>query len=215
MVFLIFYGLILNAYSLRLIKTGGILKRKSFECCVIGFLVIGIISLLNIGLSGLELTKTRDVVVAKTPLLIPERTISSAEKNFKKYEKLISEASVEYDVPASLIAAVIKAESGFNRYAVSRTGAKGLMQIMPATWRYLGGVGSPYHAGNNIKMGTKYLRELLDQFRGNLRLTIAAYNAGPGAVKRYRRIPPYKETRRYVPKVLRYYRSFKKSRYFG
>jgi len=155
--------------------------------------------------------KTRSIIIAKTPLIIPEGdVIYDAQILIRKYAHFIAEASEKYNVPAPLIAAVIKVESDFNPYARSRTGAKGLMQIMPATWRYLGGRGSPYNAGENIKRGTKYLRELLDQFRGNLRLSIAAYNAGPGAVRKYRRIPPYRETRRYVPRVLSFYRKFKR-----
>lgn len=156
--------------------------------------------------------KMRSFIIAKTPIILPadENTVYSM-KYYKKYEKLIAQASEEFDVPAPLIAAVIKAESGFNPYAVSGAGAMGLMQIMPETWDALGGAqASPFNAGHNIRLGTKYLRELMVQFRGNLRLTIAAYNAGPGAVQRYRRVPPYSETRRYVPKVMRFYRNYSK-----
>lgn len=155
--------------------------------------------------------KSRVVILAKTQVVLPtgEGTVYSIEY-FRKYEDLINQASDEFDVPVPLIAAVIKAESDFDPYARSHAGARGLMQLMPATWAELGGIGSPYNAGMNIRLGTKYLRELMDQFRGNLRLTIAAYNAGPGAVKKFRRVPPYRETRRYVPKVLAYYREYKR-----
>ena len=155
--------------------------------------------------------KRRLVCLTKTAIVLPSaETTLVSEKTYRKYKKLIHQASEEFNVPVPLIAAVIRAESGFNPYAVSRTGAKGLMQLMPGTWSEMGGIGSPFNAGMNIKLGTKYLRMLMNQFRGNLRLTIAAYNAGPGAVQRYRRVPPYRETRRYVPKVLSYYRKYRR-----
>jgi len=155
--------------------------------------------------------KRRLVCLTKTAIVLPSsETTLVSERTYRKYKKLIHQASEEFNVPVPLIAAVIRAESGFNPYAVSRTGAMGLMQLMPGTWSEMGGIGSPFNAGMNIKLGTKYLRTLMNQFRGNLRLTIAAYNAGPGAVRRFRRIPPYRETRRYVPKVLRYYRKYRR-----
>lgn len=155
---------------------------------------------------------TRMVIIAKTPIVFPTKgRVVYSNEYYRKYEKLISQAAEEYNVPALLIAAVIKAESDFDSYAVSKAGAMGLMQLMPETWAELGGVGSPFNPGNNIRLGTKYLRELMDQFRGNLSLTIAAYNAGPGAVMKFRSIPPYRETRRYVPRVLKIFRNYRKT----
>lgn len=149
--------------------------------------------------------------MAKTPIVLPsKKKVVHAEYYFRKYKGLMSRAAEEYNIPISLIAAVIKAESDFNPYAISNAGAMGLMQLMPRTWADLGGIGSPYNPGHNIKMGTKYLRELLDQFDGDLQLTIAAYNAGPGAVIKSGGIPSYRETRRYVPRVLSFYRKYKK-----
>ena len=158
----------------------------------------------------------RLVIIASTPIVIPTgKAQTRIEKRLFKYKSLITQAAEEFDVPPSLIAAVIRAESSSNPYAVSNAGAMGLMQLMPDTWRYLGGGGSPFNPGHNIRIGTKYLRELLDTFRGNVRLSVAAYNAGPGAVKRFKRIPPYRETRRYVPRVMKYYRKYKKSKKFA
>ena len=137
-----------------------------------------------------------------------EREVVDA-KPMVKFSEEILEASEAHDVNPALIAAVIHAESNFNPKAHSHVGAQGLMQIMPATQRYLG-CRNGWDPRQNINAGSKYLRELLNNFRGNMSLAIAAYNAGPGAVKKFSGIPPYKETRNYVKKVLNNYSRYQR-----
>lgn len=120
---------------------------------------------------------------------------------------VISRFSRLHQLHPALIRAIIKAESDFDPRAVSRAGAIGLMQLMPQTAVRLE-VRDLYDPEDNIGGGTKYLRQLLDRFRGNLPLALAAYNAGEHVVDRYRALPPIDETRQYVRKVLRYYRVF-------
>jgi soluble lytic murein transglycosylase len=122
------------------------------------------------------------------------------------FDPLIAEASRQHGVPPALVKAVIHAESAFDPRAVSRKGAMGLMQLMPDTARSLG-VREPFAAAQNVLAGTRYLRRLHDRY-GSWTFTLAAYNAGPGAVDRYRGVPPYGETRQYVTKVLSYYRRY-------
>ena len=116
------------------------------------------------------------------------------------YEPLIQEAANMYGVPAGLIRAVMQTESAFNPFAVSRVGAKGLMQLMPPLAKEMG-VTDPFDPRQNVMAGAKYLRKLLDLHSGNIRLALASYNAGPANVKRYKGIPPFKETRNYVEKI--------------
>ena len=125
----------------------------------------------------------------------------------RELEPMISRFSRQHQLHPALIRAVIKAESDFDPMAVSRAGAIGLMQLMPQTAVRLD-VRDLYDPEDNIGGGTKYLRQLLDRFRGNLPLALAAYNAGEHVVDRYRALPPIDETRQYVRKVLRYYRTF-------
>ena len=124
------------------------------------------------------------------------------------YDKIILKISKRHNVDPDLVKAVIMAESLVDTNAVSKKGAKGLMQIMPKTARWLG-VKDSAHPEQNIEAGTRYLKCLIDEYDGNLKLALAAYNAGPGTVKRYKGIPPYKETRSYIKKVLAYYNECK------
>jgi hypothetical protein len=122
------------------------------------------------------------------------------------FDDLIARTASRYEVDPALVKAVIAAESNFEPNAVSRVGAQGLMQLMPATASEMG-VRAPFHAGENLRGGVKYLRVMLDRY-GDVDRALAAYNAGPTAVDRHRGIPPYPETEAYVKRVLNYYRSY-------
>ncbi|MEY8337230.1 lytic transglycosylase domain-containing protein [Lachnospiraceae bacterium 62-35] len=125
---------------------------------------------------------------------------SASLKTTESMDSIFEEASQKYNVPLNLIKAVAKTESGFNPRAVSKSGAMGVMQLMPSTARSLG-VTDPFDARQNIMGGAKCLRDNLDRYNGNISLSLAAYNAGPGAVSKYGGVPPYAETQNYVKKV--------------
>jgi Rod binding domain-containing protein len=127
-----------------------------------------------------------------------------------RYHDLIAEASEKYEVDENLIMAVIQQESAGNKHAVSHAGAKGLMQLIDSTAAEMG-VQNPFNPRENIMGGTKYLRMQLDEFK-DVKLALAAYNAGPTAVKKYGGIPPYKETIDYVKKVTSNLEKLKESR---
>ncbi len=116
-------------------------------------------------------------------------------------DALVDQNASTWQIDPALIKAVIANESGFNANATSKVGAQGLMQLMPETAASLG-VRDAYDPAQNVAGGARYLRGLLDRFGGDKRLAIAAYNAGPGAVERYRDVPPYAETQSYVQNVL-------------
>lgn len=120
------------------------------------------------------------------------------------FKQIIEKAATTYGVPTKLIESVIQHESSFNPNAISRAGATGLMQLMPSTAKFLG-VANPLNPEQNIMGGTKYLSQLMKKYDGNISMTLAAYNAGPGNVAKYGGIPPFKETQNYVKKVLNTY----------
>lgn len=124
---------------------------------------------------------------------------------------LVEEAALEHSIDSDLLKAVITAESGYDPHAVSSKGAVGLMQLMPATARRYG-VRNLYDPAQNIGGGAKYLRDLMRKYNNDLSLTLAAYNAGEQAVVRYgNRIPPFRETRLYVPRVIGLYQQYQLS----
>jgi soluble lytic murein transglycosylase-like protein len=131
--------------------------------------------------------------------------------NRKRYQPLVAEAARLYSVDEGLLHSVIAVESGYNARAVSKKGAIGLMQLMPATAKRFG-ARDIYDPTQNIHAGAKYLRHLLQQFNNDIRLALAAYNAGEKAVVRYgNRVPPFTETRLYVPKVMSLYTRYRES----
>jgi soluble lytic murein transglycosylase-like protein len=147
----------------------------------------------------------------KYVLIMREKRILLDKKlgeHISTYDNLIIKASEKHNVEPALIKAIIKAESNFNHRAVSRKGARGLMQLMPATASSLQ-VQDSFQPENNIEGGVRYLRYLLNYFNGNLPFALAAYNAGENAVIRHRGIPPYRETQMYVQRVLSYLDKFR------
>jgi soluble lytic murein transglycosylase-like protein len=133
--------------------------------------------------------------------------LSACARDPKEFESIIDSCALEYGVDKSLVKAVIHAESGYNPSAVSRAGARGLMQLMPKTAQDLK-VSDSFDPRENIRGGVRYLRFLLDTFKGDVSLALAAYNAGLSRVAQYGGVPPYEETRNYVAKVLTYKRSY-------
>jgi soluble lytic murein transglycosylase len=129
-----------------------------------------------------------------------------SRKDGQRFDPLIRDAAAAAGVPPAIVKAVIHAESAFDTRAISRAGAMGLMQLMPATAREVG-VLDPFRAEENVHGGARYLRYLHDRF-GSWTFTLAAYNAGPTAVERHRGVPPYVETQTYVRRVLTYYRRY-------
>ena len=138
---------------------------------------------------------------APTPSAVPRRP---APRDHGAYAREIAEASARYAVPERLIWAVIRVESGFDPRAVSPKGARGLMQLMPETAAILG-VRNAFDPRENIDGGTRHLKAMMVRFRYDLRLAVAAYNAGVKPVAAYRGVPPYPETRQYVRQVLHFY----------
>lgn len=124
---------------------------------------------------------------------------------------IISRHAAAFRLEEALVRAVIKAESGYNPRAVSKKGALGLMQLMPDTARLMQ-VGDPLDMDENIRGGSRYLRLMLDEFNGDLDLALAAYNAGPNAVRRHGGIPPYEETRTYVDRVKTYMQNYRQGK---
>lgn len=144
----------------------------------------------------------KSVEPAKKPAL-KNQPVRSVSTERDRIEECIQRAAAKYSLPPGLIRAVIRAESNFKVDAVSRAGARGLMQLMPATAKELG-VTNSFDINQNIDGGAKYLRRMLDRFGGNIKKALAAYNAGPGTVMKYNGQVPYSETRQYVKRVLRF-----------
>lgn len=129
-------------------------------------------------------------------------------KSFKEFDQIIASAAKKYQLDYALIKAVVSVESNFNPSALSSVGAKGLMQLMPATAKRFN-VKNSFDASQNIHGGSQYLSWLINKFGGNLTYALAAYNAGEGNVQKYGGVPPFKETQMYVVKVLELYKQYR------
>lgn len=134
-------------------------------------------------------------------IVVHSEAFRPTSANALRFEPFVQEAAAREGVSPDLVRAVIKTESAFDHLAISSAGARGLMQLMPDAARRFG-VTDPFDPRSNIQGGVRYLRVLLKMFQGDVALTVAAYNAGEGAVTRHRGIPPYRETRDYVRKIL-------------
>jgi soluble lytic murein transglycosylase-like protein len=156
---------------------------------------------------GNDESKAQEPAVASTSGKLPNANpVRIAERHVEPYRKLVASAAAETRVDPKLLHAIISVESGYQPRAVSPKGAVGLMQVMPGTGARFG-VRQLANPKENIKAGARYVKFLLGMFNNNLPLVIAAYNAGEGAVQKYRnRIPPYRETQNYVARVLASYR---------
>jgi len=139
-----------------------------------------------------------DVGAIDAPAMVPPAQIDA----------LVSANATQQQVDPALIKAIIANESGFNANGTSKVGAQGLMQLMPGTAAGLG-VTNAYDPSQNVMGGTKYIKGLLDRFNGDVKLAVAAYNAGPGAVEKYGGVPPYAETQNYVQNVLASYQKYR------
>jgi soluble lytic murein transglycosylase-like protein len=146
---------------------------------------------------------------AKYEMILREkRILFQPDLDVNRYDYLITKAADKFKLDSALIKAVIKAESNFNHKAVSPVGAQGLMQLMPATASSMQ-VEDSFHPEKNIEGGARYLRYLLNTYKGDLTLALAAYNAGEKAVAKYNyNVPPYRETQNYVKRVMSFYRSY-------
>ncbi len=148
-------------------------------------------------------TNRPDVIFTKSRVKASFITSSPAMDVPFIYKKKVGELALKYGLSEKLILAVIKAESDFNVYAKSKKGAAGLMQLMKDTAiKY--GVSNRYDAQQNLEAGIKHLKYLYEKYNGDLNLTVAAYNAGEGAVKKYNGVPPYKETKNYIKRVRKF-----------
>jgi soluble lytic murein transglycosylase-like protein len=165
--------------------------------------------------TGYMLTGLSGVRQAAQASPAPEQAVASAETTENDVtpaeddidtqagmDAFIKKVAAKYNVSPDLVAAVIEAESEFNPRAVSRRGARGLMQLMPKTAKTLG-VDDPFDPKENIEAGVRHLRALMDRFGDNLPLVLAAYNAGEVAVIKHRGVPPYRETRAYVKRIMK------------
>ena len=171
----------------------------------------------GIGLADMlykSMTRYRQVVTEgqiETSTARSSPILRSSDPTFRRvqtFHRDVMRASQQYDVEPAMLYAIISQESGGDPNVVSSKGAKGLMQLMDGTAAEVG-VRNSFDPADNISGGAHYFRKMLDRFDGNVRMALAAYNAGPGTVERYGGIPPYEETMNYVERVMEYHRRYK------
>jgi soluble lytic murein transglycosylase-like protein len=159
----------------------------------------------------MDATEDETPYMTDAPLGLKREDVASpipVKAKDKLFNPIIREVAGRHDMDPALIKAIIMAESGHNPKAVSKRGAKGLMQLMPITAKSLG-VEDVFDPEHNIKAGVVYFKKLLNQFDGDVKLALAAYNAGSRKVRKYKGIPPFKATKIYIRKVFRYYEKYK------
>jgi hypothetical protein len=171
----------------------------------------GVVHFSNVGIGrGKKFKRLKSTVKANRHIAVPKRSSSDyraplSSSNFPStYVDIINAACDRHGVDPALVHAIVKVESDFNPYALSRKGAMGLMQLMPQTAVVMN-VGNSFNPDENIDGGVKYLRYLIDRYEGNLPLALAAYNSGETAVKKWGTIPPYPETQNYVKRIMKIY----------
>jgi soluble lytic murein transglycosylase len=197
-----------------------LVKRKNPQIAGAAILIAALLVLIGLSSASADIYRyidengvmhfTNAPTSSKFKLFMRERKIFISKLDSKQFDPIIADASKKYGLEAPLIKAVIKAESDFDPNAISHKGARGLMQIMPMNYRLLN-VENPFDPHQSINAGARYLRDMMDRYNGKLNLSLAAYNAGPGAVDRHGGVPPYQETEEYIERVMRYYERYKNS----
>lgn len=197
------------------------LFQTQLKCLVVFAVIMGLTAIfLNNKQQNITATAHKNIVAVKinaAPTATksfsqskPANSSRSDDNNQSNHHlhPIIIEVAQRYEIEPALVNAIIMVESGYNPTAISKRGAKGLMQLMPATAEALG-VEDSFNPKQNIDGGVRYFKQLVDKFDGDVKLALAAYNAGSRNVRLYQGIPPFKATRFYIKKVFKYYRIFK------
>ncbi|MBK5255510.1 MAG: lytic transglycosylase domain-containing protein [Vicinamibacteria bacterium] len=194
------------------LRAGKTLKIESFSChantCVAG-VTGGEVEVRTADVLRVEPDEEVDPEPAAAPAAVMGDAVEDGAE--RTLEEMVAGAAHKYALPRSLVRAVARAESAFNAAVISPKGAQGVMQLMPGTARELG-VRDAFDAGENIDAGARLLRQLLEKYEGRVAEALAAYNAGQGAVARHHGIPPYRETRGYIRKVVKDFEDSEKKR---
>jgi soluble lytic murein transglycosylase-like protein len=192
-----------NGFELDCVRRETVGNKVRLYLARIGSPVVGEANYLEVAADSVVRVETvADVQVPVAAVEMPSPAAIMAAPTKEEMHEMLAHAGAAHHIDEDLLASVVRAESGGHVTAVSRTGAKGLMQLMPGTASAMG-VDDAFKPEQNIAGGTAYLDALLTRYHDNVALALAAYNAGPGAVDKYRGVPPYRETREYVARVIR------------